>query len=62
MNSIVDELISGRFDGSPYDLVTGSNKNSSGTILNKFIYVSRQFNLYCNIILKVQSLYINIFF
>jgi len=31
MNSIVEDLISGRLCGSPYVFVTGSNENSSGT-------------------------------
>lgn len=31
MNSMVADLISGRRDGSPYDLLTGSYWNSSGT-------------------------------
>jgi hypothetical protein len=31
MNSTVDELISGRLVGSPYERVIGSKRNSSGT-------------------------------
>ena len=33
MNSIVLVLISGLREGSPYDLDTGSNWNSSGTVI-----------------------------
>lgn len=39
MNSIVDEFISGRFVGSPYVFVTGSNRNSSGTENKYFNYL-----------------------